>query len=325
MNPLGPPLRWIDGVQRRHRVPAFVFAVVKKFGDDQGGQLAALLTYYGFLSVFPLLLVAVTVLGIVASGDSSLQHRIVHSALSQFPVIGSNLQSNIHRLKRNSPVALSIGLFAALWGSLGISQCAQYVMAQVWSVPRISRPGFLPRLGRSFGLLAVVALFVTSSSTLSGLAVVGGHTLFATRVLGVVSSAIVNTAMFVCAFRILTPKQIPWRALVAGGVVGGVAWSVLQDVGSYLVLHQLRNMSQLYGFFAGVLGLLWWMYLGAQVVVLSAETSVVRARRLWPRSLAGPPLTEADRTVLVALARSEERRPEVEVDAQARAAPGPGS
>ena len=318
MNPLGPPLRFIDGVQRRVRVLAFAFGVIKKFGDDQGGQLAALLTYYGFLSVFPLLLVAVTVLGIVAAGDSSLQHRIVHSALSQFPIIGSNLQGNIHRLKRNSPAALTIGLLAALWGSLGISQCAQYVMAQVWSVPRIDRPGFLPRLGRSMGLLGTVALFVTSSSTLAGLAVVGGHTSVATRVLGVVSSAVVNTAMFIVAFRILTPKQIPWRSLVLGGVVGGMAWSVLQDVGGYLVLHQLRNTSQLYGFFAGVLGLLWWMYLGSQVMVLSAETSVVRARRLWPRSLTGPPLTEADRAVLMALAQAEVRRPEVEVHAHAR-------
>ncbi|HUI04463.1 MAG TPA: YihY/virulence factor BrkB family protein [Acidimicrobiales bacterium] len=323
MNPLEPPLRWIDGVQRRVRPFAFAFAVVKKFGDDQGGQLAALLTYYGFLSVFPLLLVAVTVLGIVASGDASLQNRVVHSALSQFPVIGSNLQSNIHHLRRNSPVTLTIGVLAALWGSLGISQCAQYVMAQVWSVPRIERPGFLPRLGRSAGLLGVAALVVASSSTLSGLAVVGGDTSLATRVLGIASSAVVNSAMFVAAFRILTPRQVPWRALVTGGLVGGVAWSVLQDVGSYLVLHQLRHMSQLYGFFAGVLGLLWWMYLGAQVFVLSAEVSVVRARRLWPRSLAGPPLTEADRTVLVALARSEVRRPEVAVEALDRPGPGP--
>jgi uncharacterized BrkB/YihY/UPF0761 family membrane protein len=88
---------------------------------------------------------------------------------------------------------------------------------------------------------------------------------------------------------VLTPKQIPTRQLVAGALVAGVAWQVLQAVGGFLVGHYLRHTSQVYGVFAIVLGLLFWLYLGAQLTLYAAEVNVVAARRLWPRSLLQPP------------------------------------
>jgi YihY family inner membrane protein len=306
-------MRTVDRSQQGHKIPAFVFGVVKKYGDDNGGSLAALLTYYGFLSLFPLLLVLVTILAIVAGGDQGIAHRIVNSALSQFPVIGDKLGSNIKTIHRNSTVGLVIGVLALLWGSTGVCQSAQYAMAQVWNIPKMDRPGFLQRLGRSGLLFAVGGLFLVVSSGLAGLATVSGKQAFALRLGGGLLSALADVALFVIVFRILTPKTVPWGDMIPGAVLAGVVWAILQTLGVYLMDHELRNASQLYGFFAIVLGALWWIYLAAQVVVYCAEINVVRSRRLWPRSLVQPPLTPADRVALGSYALAEQRRREVKV------------
>jgi YihY family inner membrane protein len=314
-NPLKRFLRSVDRVQRSNKVAAFTFGVIKKYGDDNGGSLAALLTYYGFLSVFPLLLVLVTVLGIVVGSHAALEKHILNSALSQFPVIGNELGSNIKTLHEDSPAGLTIGLLGLIWGSTGVCQSAQYAMAQVWNIPKLKRPGFLPRLGRSALLLAVGAIFLIVSSGLAGVATFSGSRAVALRIGGGVLVGVVDIALFVIVFRILTPASIPGRDLWPGAVVAGIVWAVLQTVGGFLMDHELRHSSQVYGFFAIVLGTLWWIYLAAQIVVYSAELNVVRVRRLYPRSLVQPPLTAADRTALAAYALVEQRRPEVSVSA----------
>src|SRR6202043_358476 len=82
----------LDKFQQRHRALAFPIAVYRKFSDDQAGSLAALVSYYAFVSTFPLLLVLVTVLGMVLSGSPRLQQDVLNSALSEFPVIGQQLR-----------------------------------------------------------------------------------------------------------------------------------------------------------------------------------------------------------------------------------------
>jgi uncharacterized BrkB/YihY/UPF0761 family membrane protein len=126
------------------------------------------------------------------------------------------------------------------------------------------------------------------------------------------------------AFRVLTPGRIPTRQLVTGAIVGGVAWQALLAAGGYLVGHNLKHASEVYGFFAVVLGLLSWLYLGAQLTLYAVEVNVVRARRLWPRSLLQPPLTQPDQRVLVDLAKQEERRPEQAVEVTFTPEPEPG-
>ncbi|MFZ0667162.1 MAG: YihY/virulence factor BrkB family protein [Acidimicrobiales bacterium] len=303
----------MDSFQRSYRPTAFMYGVVKKYGDDNGGSLSALLTYYGFLSVFPLLLVVVTVLGLIAPPHSHLESRILNSALTQFPVIGDKLAANISSLHGNSPISLTIGILGLLWGATGVSQGAQYAMAQVWNIPKMERPGFLPRLGRSGLLFSVGGVFLIVSSTLAGVATFSGKQGLLFRIGGGVLSVLVDVVLFVIVFRILTPKMIPWANLLRGSIAAGVIWAILQSLGVFLMDHELRHMSQVYGFFAIVLGLLWWIYLAAEVVVYCAEVNVVRARRLWPRGLVQPPLTAADMKALDMYAMVEHRRPEVTV------------
>ena len=133
------------------------------------------------------------------------------------------------------------------------------------------------------------------------------------RVVAFLANVVLDVALFLVSFRVLTPKSIGTRDLVPGAVVGGIGYSILLALGTALIQRQLRHSEALYGQFAFVLGLIAWLYLVSQLTMYAAELNVVRARRLWPRSILQPPLTEADERVLRDLARQEERRPEERV------------
>ena len=148
-------VRRLDARQQQTPALAFPVAVVKKFGDDRAGGLAALLAYYGFLALFPLLLLLVTLLGLALRGNASLQRRVLRSALSDFPIIGDQIRENIHSL-RLSGVGLVIGILGLVWGSLGVTQAGQHAMAQIWNVEGKDRPPFFARFGR--GLLFIAHL-----------------------------------------------------------------------------------------------------------------------------------------------------------------------
>ena len=322
MNAIERVARRVDRAQRGHAPTAFVFGVIKKYGDDRAGTLAALVTYYGFLSLFPLLLVLVTVLGIVVGGSSSFTKSVEHSVLGQFPIIGTTIGAQITALHRNSAVSLVIGILFLVYGAMGAMQAGQLAMAQVWNVPGVVRPNYWVRLARALLMMAVLGVFLlltTATATFISYGTRAGIV----RAGAIVATLLLNVLVYVLAFRILTPKQVGHRGLLPGAVLGGVAWTILQYAGSILVTHVLRNTRPVYGFFAIVLGMITWIYLGAQMTMYAAEVNVVRARRLWPRSMVQPPLTEADERVLAAISKQEERRPEQEVIVRFRR-PEPG-
>ncbi len=309
MNVVERLARKVDRVQQSARPLAFAVGVFKKFGDDRGGSLSAMLTFYGFLSLFPLLLLLVTLLGFFGGGAHSFVRRVENSAFSQFPVVGTKLSTNIHGLQGRSVLGLVVGIVVVLWGSQGALQTAQYAQAEIWNIPGVNRPSFWARLGRTASMIVVLGLFLLASTILAGLVTIGHHGGLAV-VGAVVSSLVVNIVLFVVAFRLLTPKQIPWRDMFPGAIVGAAGWTLLQYLGGVLVEHSLRNTSKEYGAFAVVLGLIGFLYLAAQVTLYASEINVVRARHLWPRGLVQPPLTAADRAVLSSIALEGKRRPE---------------
>jgi inner membrane protein YhjD len=322
MNPLEKTVHRIDGFQQRHRVPSFVFGVMKKFGDDNAGTLAALIAYYGFLSLFPLLLVLTTVLGLFFTHDVALQNRIIGSAVGQFPIVGKQLSGphGVSSLRSGSVLGLVVGLIGLVWGSLGVSQAAQRAMSEVWNIPGASRPGFLPRLGRSLEFLALLALDLVLTTFLVGSATLGTGPLWL-HVVKVALGLALNVIVYVLGFRILTPKSITTDCLVLGAVLAGVGWTILQYAGTLLVGHTLRHANQTYGYFGSVLGLISFLYLAAELTVYAAEVNVVRMRKLYPRSITQPPLTPADRAVLTAVAEQGRRRPEQRVRVEFESTP----
>jgi YihY family inner membrane protein len=305
-------MRRLDAFQQRHLVPSFIFGIIKKFGDDNAGNLTVQMTYSLFVTIFPLLLLLVTIVGIVLADDPADRVRVLHSALGEFPIIGQQIGHNIHGLKRSSGFGLTVGILGLIYGSTGLAQVGQFSMAQIWNVPVAARPGYLPRMARSAIFLVVLAVGLVLSTALAGFGTFGTHNVWL-GVLGELLAVVVNVALYFAAFRTLTPKQVETKWLIPGVITGGVAWTVLQAAGGYVVGHDLKGASALYGLFGLVLGLMAWIYLGAEITLYSAEVNTVLRHRLWPRGLVHPPLTEADQRSLAFQVTENQQRPEQEV------------
>ena len=294
----------LDSYQRAHNWLGLPIAVVYKLVDDQGAYLAALIAYYGFLSVFPLALLGATVIGFVLNGNPGLQQSLLSSALADFPVIGAQIQHNIHAYT-GSGLALAISVLVALYGSLGIAQASQNAMNIIWGVPRNARPNLLKARLRSLALLALLGFGVLATTALSAMAtgaqslVDGVHLGPVVGPMALLASAALNASLFVIAFRALTIRRTTLRDVALGAIAASVGWEVLQIVGTYYLAHKLKGSREVYGVFALVIGLMAWIYVEAFIVVLCAELNAVLRRRLWPRSLLTPftdnvELTSAD-------------------------------
>lgn len=302
------PVRAFDSYQQRHRWLAIPMAVLKKFSDDQAGALAALVAYYAFVALFPLLLVLVTILGFVLHGDPQAQRAVKDSVLGQLPVIGSQIQVNALTGRVS---ALVIGLITSTLGGLGVSGAALNAFDRVWAVPFKARPDFLRSRLRGLLLIGALGLLFVVATAVGGL--VSGIHGPAGKLGAILVGFAVNFLLFLAAFRFLTAASVATRCLWIGVACAAVFWSVLQFVGGLYINQVYRNASQTYSQFALVIALLVWLHLGAQVTLYAAEINVVLVRGLYPRSLLGPPQRPADEETLTALAKVEERHAEERV------------
>ena len=302
-------LEKLDRFQQRHSTLALPLAVVKKFSDDQAGPLAALIAYYGFFSVFPLLLLFTTVLGFVLHGNPSAQHAVLHSALKQFPIVGNQIQA--HALT-GSGLALAVGIVGTVFSGLGVTLAAQNAFNRVYAVPKRERPNFISARLRGLGMLLVLGTLQAVSTAASGL-VSGGFGGAGLRIAGIALSLAMNLVLFFATFRLLTDDSVPTRELWPGVITAAILWEILQAVGGVYIGHVVRGASNTYGTFATVIGLITWLHLGAQAVVYAAELNTVLTHDLWPRSLWGAE-REEDRRTLTGIARTEEKEPPQRVD-----------
>lgn len=312
MNPVERQVRRIDAFQQRHVVPGFVFGVVKKYGDDNAGSLSATIAHSLFGTTFPLLLLLVTGTGLVVGSHSALRHDLLHSALRDFPIVGTDLRRNIRALHRDSALGLAIGFLGLVWGSLTLAENGIFTMMQVWNLPGTQRPNYPKRLLRAVEFLGVLGLGVVVSAGLTAIVTMAGAAL-AVSVLSEIATAAVSCVEFLVAFRVLTPGPVGWRTLLPGAAFAGIVWTGLLAAGGLIVGHYLRHDSAIYGLFAIVLGLFVWLYFAAELTVYAAEVNVVLTRRLWPRAIVQPPLTEADQRSIAAQAHQNRRRPEQHV------------
>lgn len=312
----------LDRFQQKHTWAGFPLAVIYKFTDDQGGYLTATLAYYGFLSLFPLLLLLTTLLGFVLAGDVSAQHQVLRSTLSQFPIIGDQIRTNVTSLK-GSAVALTVGIAGSLYGGLGVAQAGQNAMNNIWGVPRNRRPNPVKARLRSMTAVLALGAGVVGTTVLSGLFTSSGvgslHLGMAGRVVALAIAVLGNVALFIAGFRMLTADHIHRRQLVPGAVAAAVTWQALQSLGSYYVRNNLAHATQTYGLFGVVLGLIAFLHLAAMLTLLCAEVNVVRTRTLWPRSLLTPftdnvQLTDADERSYETLATTQQAKGFEEID-----------
>jgi YihY family inner membrane protein len=281
------PLRRFDEFQQRKPALALPLGIFKKFGEDEGGSMVSLIAYRAFFSLFPLLLLMITILGFVLAGNEELRQEVVNGTLSQFPIIGNQLKGG--ELK-GSGIALAVGIVGSVLAGIGVILETEQTFNRCWGVPKSAERGFVGSRLRAISLLVVLGGLAVVSTVVGGLAA-GGADLFGAggNVAGLVIATVLNLFVFGAVFRLLTTRTVETRALIPGVVVATIGWEILQVIGGWYISHEVKNASAVYGTFALVIGLLAWIHLGAMFVVLGAETNVVRTRKLWPRSLLGGP------------------------------------
>lgn len=303
----------LDRYQRAHGWLGAPIAVVYKFFDDRGPYLAALVTYYGFVSLFPLMLLFTSALGFFLDGNPRLQHQLLGSVLRNFPIIGAELENDVTGF-HGSGLGLAIGVLGTLYGGTGVMQAAQAGFNRIYAVPRNEQPNPLRSRLRSFGLLFLLgggAVLSTGVAALAGTGAVGGFRLhLVLRIVGLVLALCLNVALFTAAFQLLTACTLRTRQVIAGGVVTGLCWEVLQTTGARFASQRLQHANAAYGSFGLILGALAWIYLQALVLMISAESNVVAGRRLYPRALLTPftddvELTAADRRAYTLYTRTQ--------------------
>lgn len=299
---------WLDRLQQRNRAVGLVVAVVYKYLDDQGGYLAALITYYAFVSLFPLLLLLTTGLGVLLAGRPDLQAQVMHSTLTQFPVIGSQLQQP--EQLSGGTVAVVVGILGALYGGLGVGQAVQNAMDSVWAVPRNKRRDPIRSRTRSLLLLLVLGSAAITSTLISGI----GHITGSLGVFGKIGVALIavciNAVICLVAFRLTTARDLTYRQVLPGAIAAAFVWQILQWFGAGYVGHVVKSASATNSVFALVLGLLAFLFLISSTLVLCAEINVVVVERLYPRALLTPftdevDLTTADRKTYTRKAKAE--------------------
>jgi YihY family inner membrane protein len=283
----------LDNFQKNHRLPSFVYAVIKKYGEDDAGHQAALLTYYAFLSLFPLLLVLTTLTEYIPVSHAEVRDSIIKGTTNYFPVLGDQLAAHVQTLHKNG-LALVIGLLFTLYGARGVADAFRNGIQRLWKVPKSQQDGFPKSTLKSLSIIIIAGigfLVASASIALAGAAGKG----FAFRLLTIIINLIVWYGLFILLINISLSKRVPFKETRAAAVTAAVGLVIVQTLGGYLLKRELHNLDALYSYFALALGLLFWIYLQAQVLFYALEIAAVRSQKLWPRSLRSDQPTAADK------------------------------
>lgn len=293
MNIFQKSINGFDSFQRRYRLPGFIYAVIKKYGEDKVGYQAALLTYYGFLAIFPLLLVVTTVAGILATGHPEVKTTIINSMTSYFPVLGNQLTEHVNTFHR-SGIALVVGILFVLYGTRGVVDVFRYGVNHIWHEPEDNDGGFLKNLIKNFSIMFIGGFGLIGASAISGFVAAAGHGV-AVRALSAVVNLAILFGLFVFLMNACLPHHVSAKQVRKGAATAMLGLVLMQVLGGYVITRELHSLDALYSYFAISLGLLFWIYLQAQVLYYSVTVAAVDSQKLWPRSLTGNNKTAADK------------------------------
>lgn len=301
----------LNAFQQRHAVVGFPLAVVKKYGDDAGARHAALITYYGFLSVFPLLLIVVAIAGLVLR-DDDLKSRFVDA------VVPDDLTAAVTTALDSMPPAgipLVIGIVGLVFSGTGVVFSLATTLNDLQAVPMRLRLGFGPQYLR---VLAVLLILLIGLAAFGGLTIAVGTvwTGWPSQVLGAVGALILVFVVMMAAVALLSAAPGTWRFAWPAAILGSIIVTALMFFGVQGLAIFVARAGPVYGPFAAVVGLFSLLYLASQALVLAAELAVVRRRRLWPRTLIATEPLPADEAVLAGRARMEERLPGERIQAR---------
>jgi membrane protein len=276
-------LKRIDGWQQAHHWTAVTYAVIKRYGEAAVGQQAALLTYYSFWSLFPLLLVLSTLAGLLGHSHPTLQHDIVKATTNYFPVLGNQLSAHVTTLHKNG-IALLVGVILTLYGARGVADAFRRGVEHIWAIPEKERLQFPKTILYSLMIIVVGGFGFILASICTGLAATAGHGLLF-RLLPIAVNLFILFWLFTFLLSVCLPKRISLRDVRSGALAAAIGLVILQAGGGYLLKRELKNLDALYSYFALALGLLFWIYLQAQVLYYAVTLAAVKHQKLWPRSI----------------------------------------
>jgi YihY family inner membrane protein len=284
MDKIKSVLQKIDRTQQSHPALSFPVAVVKRYGDEEIGKQAALVTYYAFLSLFPLLMIFITVLGIVASNHPELESRISQTAFQIFPDFGTYIRSQVHTL-RSTGLGLVLQILVVVYGARGLANILQETFNNIWHVAKEHRPGFWGDHLRSFAMMASVGIGMIVGATIS-------YALGSILHIGIAGSILINLinlvitfGLFVAVFRLGTAGQIATKKLIVGAIIATIGTIIIQRLGGTIMHHEVPTLQGSYGSFAIALGMLFWIYLQAQIILYALVITVVKSERDFPKKL----------------------------------------
>jgi len=273
----------VDNFQTRHRSLAFIVAVVKRYNEDNTGRMAALFTYYGFMSLFPLLLGLSLLTSWLNSFDPSLANHVIHGVTHYFPVVGRQLDQIAHSSHRSITSSL-VFVLLALYGARGAANIFRTAINDMWNIPKNKRAKFPKTWLESFEILFIGGGGLVITTLATSWALGYGHSNWFRLTISLLGVILLST-VFVTVLKISLPKEFHFRRLYHGALTMAIALSLVQFAGGYIITHELKNYQSYSVLFATTLGLLAYIYVVTQIIFYSIEITVVAEKKEWPIDL----------------------------------------
>lgn len=258
----------LDAFGQRWKWFGTVLRVQKRYGELNGNYLASSVTLSAFLSLFPLLLFAIAILGFFSAGDPNLAANVVNK-LGLTGDAASGITTAIATAEKSRKVASVVGIAGLLWSGLGLIAAFQYAINAAWQV---TGRGWRDKLTGLMWLAGASLLFLTSFATSAVIRWLPGFLAPLTTLAGLS----VNFALWLWTFKILATREVGWKALVPGAVVGALGFEVLKAIGAFYVPGAVASASALYGTLGVVFATLAWLLFFGRLVVYAAVVNVVR-------------------------------------------------
>lgn len=293
----------LDEFQLNNRYLGFVYAVQRKYSQDQAGSLGALITYYGLLTLFPLLVAALSITQLSILHSAHLKSKVAVAVNSYLPIVGHQLQTDV-RVEQKAGIALVTSVILALYGARGVTKALQLAFNDIWQIPIAMRARFPKKLLRSFGVLLVSGLGFLATGLLSSFAMAPSTFIFM-RILAFIASLLITFIALMVVFQIGLSKHYRYKDFMYGSLIAACGLQIIQLLAGFIITHELKHFSSLYGSLALVFVVLFWIYLQVRIVLYATEIDTIRKFKLWPRSLSGTQVTDADRRVYKMYAKRE--------------------
>ena len=267
-------------VRERRPVVDHFARMIEHYGKVKGSALAASVTYFAFLSFFPILALAFAIFGQVTKVYKKADTALLKAADSVLPgLVGPPDGVSLETLQGAAPGIFSLGLILALYSGLGWLSGLRAALVEVFEEPPREQPNFV--MGKLRDILALLSLgsILLVSVAVSGVATkllspildalgLGAVAFWLLGALAIALGMAANTLLFYAFFRLLASPEVPSRSLWSGALLGAVAFEILKQV-STLLLRSTANSDAFQAFGIALILVVWINYF-SRVVVLAA-------------------------------------------------------